>query len=303
MICGSPVNAPKSRSACDKIADRIEAAKTDGRLPLSVVAPCARTIYRLIDRDPELRRELDRRNGKDPADKCRQSVKVRPLVDKLLAEVQIDDAELAINVWADKDGKIVVGHPTLTLIIDVRTRMVLGFYLSLRPPCAETACLAMLNAIQEKPAPGPGRPMTPWPAHGLPKLLLSDCGKNFKAVAFTKPCNDLGFEPRQAPPYFPRLKGHIERLIRTLKRLLYARLLKEFCENTPGGDDRKPAVADLSLKDWSGLSFTTSLIVTIRIPTAASTGNDRSIAGCASRRIRRRPDDARSRPRGAALRH
>ena len=230
-------------------------------------------------------------------------MKVRPLVDKLLAEVQIDDAELAINVWADEDGNIVVGHPTLTLIIDVRTRMVLGFYLSLRPPCAETACLAMLNAIQEKPAPGPGRPMTPWPAHGLPKLLLSDCGKNFKAVAFTKPCNDLGFEPRQAPPYFPRLKGHIERLIRTLKRLLYARLLKEFCENTPGGDDRKPAVADLSLKDLERIILH---YIVDRYHTNPHRGlNWERPFDCWMRLMAdpMTPLYARSRPRGAALRH
>ena len=241
---------PEVKSAFDEIADRIEAAQANGQLPSSIAAPGVRTLYRLIDRDPELRRELDRRNGKDPADQRHRSVKVRPLVHKPLAEVQIDDAELPINVWSDEDGKIVVGHPTLTLIIDVCTRMVLGFYLSLKPPCAETARLAMLNAIQEKPAPGPGRPKTPWPAHGLPELLLSDRGKNFIAVVFMEPCADLGFEPRQAPPYHPWLRGHIERLIKTLKRLLYARLLKDMIfDPPPGGADRTAAVADLSLKD------------------------------------------------------
>ena len=79
----------------------------------------------------------------------------------------------------------------MTLAIDVFTRMVVGFRLSMDKPSRVSLGLCMLNAVYDKSAWLKEREIdAPWPAAGLPETVHSDNGADFRSRAFAWACRE-----------------------------------------------------------------------------------------------------------------
>ncbi len=131
-----------------------------------------------------------------------------------LSVVQIDHTKADVFV-VDEETRDPIGRPWLTLALDVHTRMVTGFYLSMAPSRLSTS-LCLLNSVFDKSTWLRDREITePWPVAGLPEILHVDNGADFRSRAFKRGCEDAGIKIVWRPPAVPRFGGHIERLIGT----------------------------------------------------------------------------------------
>ena len=107
-------------------------------------------------------------------------------------------------------------RPWLTLAIDVFTRMVVGFHLSMDKPSRVSLGLCMLNAVYDKSAWLKEREIdASWPAAGLPETVHSDNGADFRSRAFAWACREEGIKLIFRPIGAPHYGGHIKRLIGT----------------------------------------------------------------------------------------
>lgn len=133
-----------------------------------------------------------------------------------LQVVQIDHTRVDVTV-VDPIERQPLGRPTLTIAIDVCTRMVLGFHLSLEAPSVTSVALCLTHAIVDKMHWLAERGISlDWPASGLPECIHVDNGAEFHARAFRRGCDDHNIAIAWRPPGTPRFGGHVERLIGTM---------------------------------------------------------------------------------------
>ena len=100
--------------------------------------------------------------------------------------------------------------------MDVFTRMVTGFYLTMDNPSRLSVSLSLLHAVFDKGAWLREREInTDWPIAGLPEYLHADNGADFRSKAFIHACRDEGINIIWRPPGTPHFGGHVERLIGT----------------------------------------------------------------------------------------
>ncbi len=87
------------------------------------------------------------RYGKKAAkDKYEASAGTFPNADYPLAYVQIDHTPLDIEI-VDEQYRETIGKAYLTLAIDVFSRMIVGYYLSLEAPSATSVAMCISSAI------------------------------------------------------------------------------------------------------------------------------------------------------------
>jgi putative transposase len=130
--------------------------------------------------------------------------------------VQIDHTKVDVTV-VDPATRLPIGRPTLTLAIDVNTRMAMGFYLSLEAPSLMAVALCLTHAVMDKTAWLASRGIAAdWPTQGIPRTIHVDNGAEFHAQAFERACGEHRINLTYRPPGTPRFGGHIERLIGTM---------------------------------------------------------------------------------------
>ncbi|WP_377082701.1 Mu transposase C-terminal domain-containing protein [Roseomonas xinghualingensis] len=163
------------------------------------------------------RREVVRRREGAAAARSRLGLIVGRLSeDKPLGLVQIDHTLADVFVVSQQDRRVLC-RPWLTLAIDVATRMVAGFYLSLDPPSALSVSMVLSQAVLPKGEYLQGREVDlAWPVSGLPARLHLDNAKEFRAQALRRGAAQYGIELEYRPPATPHWGGHIERLIGTM---------------------------------------------------------------------------------------
>jgi putative transposase len=133
-----------------------------------------------------------------------------------LGLVQIDHTLADVVVVTEADRRS-LGRPWLTLAIDVATRMVVGFHLSLDRPSAVAVALVLSQAVLPKDRYLAGRGIDlDWPVSGLPARLHLDNAKEFRSQALRRGASQYGIEIDYRPPATPHFGGHIERLIGTM---------------------------------------------------------------------------------------
>jgi putative transposase len=134
-------------------------------------------------------------------------------VDRILQSVQIDHA-LADVIVVDERDRLSIGRPWLTLAVDVYSRCVLGFYVSLDSPAVTSIGLCLTQACLPKKPWLQARDLElEWPMCGLPSVLRADNGKDFRSDALRRGCREHGIELDFRPIATPHFGGHIERLI------------------------------------------------------------------------------------------
>ncbi len=129
--------------------------------------------------------------------------------------VQVDHTKADIFV-VDEETRQPIGRPWLTLAMDVCSRMVTGFYLTMDAPSRLSTSLCLLHSVFDKsPWLREREIIEPWPVAGLPETLHVDNGSDFRSRAFKRGCDDAGVAVDWRPPGEARFGGHIERLIGT----------------------------------------------------------------------------------------
>jgi putative transposase len=124
---------------------------------------------------------------------------------------QIDHSRLDIwiRIW---DGeKWVPAQVWLSLVLDAHTRAIPGFVLSTKYPDAWTVALLMRQAILPKENLN-------WKVRGIPEVVQPDNGRDFRSHAVEVSFVYLKIRLEFDPPYYPNMKGKIERFFLTLDR-------------------------------------------------------------------------------------
>jgi putative transposase len=179
-------------------------------------APNFRSVRRrLVALDPRVTTKA--RLGAKTARERYEPVRCSPLGDLLPLElVQIDHAQLDVIV-VDQNERHAIGRPWLTLAIDVASRTVIGFYVSLETPSAVSVALALTHAVLPKDLWLADRELDlNWPIAGIPDTLHLDNAPEFDSLALVRGAQEYGISLQYRPPGQPHFGGHIERLIGTV---------------------------------------------------------------------------------------
>src|SRR5271156_997494 len=177
--------------------------------------PDRRTIKARVDRIDRRVAALKRKDSKGV--KATTAVPGQYIASRPLEVVQIDHTEVDLFLVDESTREAMSVRPWLTLAIDVFTRMVVGFHLSMARPSRVSIGLCMLNAVYDKSAWLKENAIdAPWPSAGLPEALHADNGADFRSRAFSWACREEGIKLIWRPVGAPRYGGHIERLIGTI---------------------------------------------------------------------------------------
>ena len=180
-----------------------------------LTAPHANTVRRRIKAiSPE--KALRARGQKDEArNRFDPILGSFPGAERPLDVVQIDHTPANVMI-VDEEARRPVGRPTLTLAIDVCTRIVVGLYISLEKPSANSTGMCLAMAILPK-----GEYLAEleiqgdWPACGKMRKVHSDNGKDFRGKMLERALAEHGIDYEARPVKRPHYGGHIERLMGT----------------------------------------------------------------------------------------
>ncbi|HEY2856896.1 MAG TPA: Mu transposase C-terminal domain-containing protein [Terracidiphilus sp.] len=144
-----------------------------------------------------------------------------PSADCPLAVVQIDHTKLDLIVVDEVDRKP-LARPWFTVAIDVCSRVVPGFYLSLEAPGAASTGMCVACAILPKDhLLAKWGITTPWPVWGKMAAIHCDNGKDFRGAMLGRACQQYGIELLFRPVRQPHYGGHIERLMGTFAQEIH----------------------------------------------------------------------------------
>jgi len=152
-----------------------------------------------------------------------------------------------------------IDRPWLTLAIDVASRMVTGFYVSLDPPSTVSVAMALIQAVLPKDLWLCDRELDlAWPACGLPELLHLDNAPEFKSEALERGTQEYGIKLLYRPTGRPHFGGHIERLIGTVTGAVHLLPGTTFANVTRKGNYQSDKAAALTLPElerWLALQI------------------------------------------------
>lgn len=167
-------------------------------------APSKSSVHRDINKINRYLLDL-KHHGKKFADKAHKYGLKHAASPTLLAQVQGDSHLVNLELIDDEGNNL--GKPWLILLIEIKTRCIIGWELSFTPPCTEKALRAFRMALEvsENNQPG-GR----WEETGL------DNGVETANPAIQNLAYIVGFELTYGPPGCPDVKAQIERFFGTL---------------------------------------------------------------------------------------
>jgi len=182
---------------------------------LGLAPPSAKAVRRRLKARPASQL-LARREGRKAA-----RDRYGPITGSLeapwpLSLVQIDHTLVDVIV-VDSVTRKPIQRPWITLAIDVHSRCVPGFYLSLDPPSATSVALCIAHAALPKEAwlSSLGIEVS-WPIAGIPERFHLDNAREFRSEALRRGCEQYGIGIDYRPVATPHYGGHIERLIGTM---------------------------------------------------------------------------------------
>lgn len=169
-----------------------------------------------------------RRNGARAANQLyrplRGSLEVAKILDKAIADSTVLDLFAIDEVTGEE-----IGRPTLTLIIDVKSRYPLGFYLGFEPPSLYTIMAALRMTLGRKQWINSKYPTIngTWVAWGRCRTLLVDNGMEYTGTSFADALADANINVEWAGVRNPQYKGICERAFGTIRT--------QFSSKLPGG--------------------------------------------------------------------
>jgi putative transposase len=135
--------------------------------------------------------------------------------------VQIDHTQVDLMVVDSEERKPLM-RPWITLAIDVFSRMIVGFYLSLRHPSAYSVGQCLINCILRKESYLDKLGIKgSWPVWGFPRLFHADNGKEFRGEMLRLACKYFGKDLYWRPVKTPDYGAHIEKLIGSAMKTIH----------------------------------------------------------------------------------
>jgi putative transposase len=138
-----------------------------------------------------------------------------PGADVPLAVVQIDHTEADV-ILVEEHTRLPMGRPFVTLAIDVFSRMVTGWFVSMEKPsavaagiCLSRSMLPKRECLAELNVPGD------WPVWGRIRAVHCDNAKEFRGAMLQRACQQYAIDLQMRPVKRPHYGGHIERLMGT----------------------------------------------------------------------------------------
>lgn len=221
-------------------------------------APCWTTLRdRVVALDPaEL---VAAREGAKAARHLYRPVPGTHQVDGIFEVVQIDHTLVDVII-VDRGQRQPLQRPWLTLAIDVASRMVAGFYLTLEPPSALSVSLVIQHLVQPKLdwLESLGIDAS-WPAAGMPETIHVDNAKEFRSKALRRGAEEHGISLQYRPIGAPHYGGHIERLIGTMMGAVHLLPGSTFSNTQDRGEYDSAARSAMTLDElerWLALEIT-----------------------------------------------
>jgi len=198
---------------------------------------------------------LAKREGRKAARDRYAPVKGSLNSDYPLALVQIDHTLVDVIV-VDSETRAPIQRPWLTVAIDVNSRCIAGFHLSLEPPSATSVALCLIHAVLPKINWLAERRVDgEWPVRGIPERLHLDNAKEFRSEALKRGCEQYGIAIDYRPVRTPHYGGHIERLIGTMMGKVHLLPGTTFSNIADKGDtdpDKTAAMTIDEVERWLG---------------------------------------------------
>ncbi|HDS1765331.1 DDE-type integrase/transposase/recombinase [Pseudomonas putida] len=130
-----------------------------------------------------------------------------------LHRIQIDHSPADVII-VDDIHRHSIGRPWVTMAIDMYSRMVVGYYISLEAPSAVSVAMCLVQAMLPKHEwLNHHSVVGEWPVWGKPHEIHSDNGPDFKAKALIQSCTAHGIDRQFRPRKKPHWGGHIESLM------------------------------------------------------------------------------------------
>lgn len=144
-----------------------------------------------------------------------------PGADFPLAVVQIDHTPLDIIVVDDIDREP-IGRPWITLAVDVFSRTIPGFYISLDPPGDISVGLCIAHSILPKDEWLAKHNINiPWPSWGVMNKIHADNAGEFHSDMLKRACKEYGIDLEWRPVKKPHYGAHIESLLGTFAEKIH----------------------------------------------------------------------------------
>lgn len=233
LVDGYDNSGGKGKSRLDESVDAVIQSVIE-ELHLNKQKYSFKTVYRKIDQmcmnlelktpsEGTVRNRIDDLSPKLVA-KYRRGENVRdtrgvpgkfPEVKMPLDAIQMDHTKMDV-VIVDEDTREEIGRPIITVAIDVYSRMIYGFYISLEGPAFFNGGQCLLNAILPKDDLLKLHNIKgEWPVFGLPQGLYMDNGQDFKSESIQRFCQEYGIKDVYRPVARPQFGGAVERVLKT----------------------------------------------------------------------------------------
>ncbi|MFC4349518.1 Mu transposase C-terminal domain-containing protein [Kordiimonas lipolytica] len=163
-----------------------------------------------------------RESGRKARDKFDPVVDEFPRPKWPLGVVQMDHTPTDIIV-VDEELRQPIGKLNLTIAVDIYSRAILGYLMSLEAPSATTVALCLAHAVAPKAVWLRERGIhADWPMYGKMDVLHVDNGPDFKSEALKRGCDQHGIVLEHRPVKHPKYGGTVERLFETLNEEIHS---------------------------------------------------------------------------------
>jgi putative transposase len=176
-----------------------------------------------------------------------------------LAVLQMDHTPVDLII-VDEYHRKPIGRPYLTIAIDVFSRCITGFCLSLESPSAVSVGLCLTHSVFDKESWFIERNISGnWPIWGKPDVIYVDNAQEFHSEALERGCDVHGIKIKYRPVRQPHFGGIVERLIGTLMQLVHQLPGTTFSNVADRGNYPSEQKASLTLKElehWLTIAIT-----------------------------------------------
>lgn len=172
---------------------------------------------------------------------------------------QIDHTPVDVIVVDDAYRKP-IGRPYLTIAIDIFSRCIPGFCLTLENPSSVSVGLCLTHGVFDKNEWLAKRDIkTDWSIWGKPACVHIDNAQEFHSAAFRRGCEAHGIKIEHRPLGQPHYGGTVERVIGTFMQLVHTLPGTTFSNIKEKGDypsDKKAVLTLSELEYWLTIAIT-----------------------------------------------
>ncbi|WP_373031439.1 Mu transposase C-terminal domain-containing protein [Sulfurovum sp.] len=187
----------------------------------NIASPSHNTIRNRISRITEYERLKKQGNASIARDRFNPAPNHFD-ADYPLQVVQIDHTKADI-ILVDDETRMPIGRPWITLMIDIYSRMITGYFLSLDEPSSTSVAMCIANAVLPKDGFLLKHEIdVDWNVWGFMQTIHADNGSDFRTDTLEHACKSYGTHIEFRPIDKKDYGGHIERVIGTVMKQVHS---------------------------------------------------------------------------------